>query len=109
MSLDEAKLLGSIADQYMDDETQEEVNVRSLMYYNEQELFDKISDVNLSKFELEFLYGRLINTTGTFWSLIFKETIKVFSLNTLKPLCKNDLSSTQVFHKIDFHVLILLQ
>lgn len=72
------------------DQTQEEINIESLLYHDQREFLEKISDKDLSKYEFRFLLDKIQNSNRSFWSLVLMETIKVFNLNTLKIFMKND-------------------
>lgn len=85
MSMDESRILGRMADlDFFDDQTQEEVNEQSLFEYDQATLLAKVSDPDLSKYELEFLIESIDGSSNEVWNYIFTEIIKTFNLNTLK-------------------------
>lgn len=84
MGIDSYAVLGNTLDEYDNDDTQEDVNERSLQMYYQRRLLDLISE-RTSKYELKYLFEELSRTTPEFWMLVLKEIIKVYSLNSLKP------------------------
>jgi len=86
MSLEDSILSARLVDEESDDETQIEVNEESLFLHDQRELLEKISDKDVSKFEIDYLITNLEagESSRMYWGTLYKECIKVFSLNTLK-------------------------
>jgi len=83
MGLESNIFLGYLPDEEEAEETQEEVNERSINLYNQSQLIDGISK-RLSRFELRLLMENLKNSNDEFWTLLLKIIIKEYSLNPLK-------------------------
>lgn len=83
MGLENSIFLGYLPDEEESEETQEEVNERSLKLYNQSQLIDGISK-RISRFELRLLLENLKNSNDEFWILLLKVIIKEYSLNPLK-------------------------
>lgn len=85
MSLDDSVLTGRLVDNESD-ETQEEVNEESLFLHDQRDLLEKISDKDVSKYEIDYLIDNLEEGEASrmYWGTLLKECIKVYGLNTLK-------------------------
>lgn len=83
MGLESNIFLGYLTDEEGDDETQEEVNERTLNLYDQSQLIDSIGR-RVSRFELRLLMENLKFSNDEFWVLLLKVIIKEYSLNPLK-------------------------
>lgn len=83
MGLEDYVFLGYLSDEEEAEETQEEVNERSLHLYDQSQLIDGIGK-RMSRSELRLLMERLKNSNDEFWTLLLKIIIKEYSLNPLK-------------------------
>lgn len=93
MGLDDSVVLGRIADGL---ETQEEVNEESLFFHDQRELLDNIQNKDVSIHEIRFWLDELENAGRPYWTIVFREVIKVFSLNTLKTFLSFEIHSDRV-------------
>lgn len=83
MGLEDYIFLGFMTDEEEAEETQEEVNERSLNLYDQRKLIEGVSH-RMSRSELRLLMERLKFSNDEFWTLLLKIIIKEYALNPLK-------------------------
>lgn len=93
--LSDSQIIGKLADN-MFDMTQEDTNELTLKYQNQRDLLEKVSSEDTSIYELNYLFDELKDTETFFWSVLFKEIIKVYSLNTLKRFATEEISPERI-------------
>jgi hypothetical protein len=91
MSLDDS-ILFRLADP-SEDETQEDVNEKSLLQHDKAELLSLIANPDISKYELDFYYEIIDDSDNEYWNYVLMEIIKVYSLNTLKMFSDNSITT----------------
>jgi len=84
MGLDSYAVLGNTLDEFENEESQEDLNVKSIHMYHQRRLLDMIPE-RISRYELKYLFEELSRTTPEFWMLVLKKIIKVYTLNSLRP------------------------
>ena len=83
MGLQDSLILGALADEIDQDDTQIEINEESLYNYDKQTLYENIKN-RISKYDLEFYFEQIPDTDINYWMLILQQMIKVYHLNSLK-------------------------
>lgn len=83
MGLDNYVFLGSLPDDEEAEETQEEVNERTLNLCNQSQLIDAV-EKRVSKSEFIFLMENLKESNEEYWMTILMVIIKEYALNPLK-------------------------
>ena len=93
--MEDSIILGRLVDE-MGEETQEEVNEESLFFHDQRELLDKISDKEVSKYEIMFLMDNLHEAGGVYYVAVLKQLINTFYLNPLKLFLDYELTSERI-------------
>ena len=75
---------------------QEDLDRESLLYHDQRELLEKVGDKDLSKYELRFLLDQIKESDRLYWTKLFSEIIRVFSLNTLTSFILRDVSLSRI-------------